>query len=202
MLLAEQLSLDELSVGKDPARQALVSSLLEDFEKTFPTIEFTLVSEFGFLNAQALLLGSRRHVRLYGGLAFHKRLGKDVLAFALLHEAGHHLAPGCRLSLNPWLACECVSDLWAVNDGAAALRKQTGYSVNVLKAVEELDQVIGQPAEPNHPHACWAFSWRRRKASILKKKPEGSHGECPLGELMMRSTTAGHLGGGGQGSGI
>jgi hypothetical protein len=200
MLFAGQLPPDVLSFGESSERQALVRGLLDDFRQTFPTIEFSLVSEFRFLNAQALLLGSRRIVKLYGGLAFHNRLGKDALAFALLHETGHHLAIGSRLNWNPWLACECVSDLWAVNQGVAALREQTGYTVNILKAVEELDQVIGRPTELERSDTCWAFSWLDRKASILKKGPLRSHEECPLGELMMRATNARHIEGGGQGS--
>jgi|SRR5450432_730946 len=191
MLFAEQLSRDEVSVCENPERQALVGSLLHDFGRTFPTIEFSLVSEFRFLNAQALRLGSRRHVKLYGGLAFHNRLGKDALAFALLHETGHHLAIGSRLNWNPWLACECVSDLWAVNEGAATLGEQTGYSVNIPKAIEQLDQVIGQATRPNYSHDCWALSWLDRKTSILKKGPErGSREECPLAKLIIRATTA------------
>jgi len=202
MLFAEQLLPDVLSCRESPERQGLVRSLLDDFRQTFPTIEFSLIPEFGFLNAQALLLGSKRLVKLYGGLAFHNRLGKDALAFALLHETGHHLAIGPRLNWNPWLACECVSDVWAVNDGAAALRKQTGYSVNIQTAVEELDQVIGQPAELEHSRACWAFSWRDRRASILKKRPQESNAECPLGELMMRATNARLIEDSGQGPGV
>jgi hypothetical protein len=194
MLFAEPLSPSELSVRESPERRALVRSLLDDFGHTFPTIEFSLISEFRFLNAQALLLGSRRQVKLYGGLAFHNRLGKDALAFALLHEAGHHLAIGSRLNWNPSLACECVSDLWAVNEGAGALRQRTGYAVNIVKAIEELDKVIEQPTEPERSHTCWALSWFDRKTSILKKGPDKRREECPLGELMMRATNARHWG--------
>jgi hypothetical protein len=193
MLFAEQLSLSELSLRENPERQALVRNLLDCFRQTFPTIEFTLVSEFGFLNAQALLLGSRRHVKLYGGLAFHNRLAKDALAFGLLHETGHHLAVGPRLNWNPWLACECVSDLWAVNEGAAALCKQTGYSVDVVKAIGELDQVIGMPARRGRSSTCWALSWLDRRTSILKMGAEGERKECPLGELMMQASNPGQL---------
>ena len=202
MLFAEPLSLGELSVRESPGRQALVRSLLDDFQHTFPTIEFSLIAEFRFLNAQALLLGSRRQVKLYGGLAFHIRLGKDALAFALLHETGHHLAIGSRLNWNPWLACECVSDLWAVNEGASTLDEKTGYLVNIAKAVEELDQVIGQPNQFNTSYACWALSWLDRKNSILKKGPVKGREECPLGELMMRATNARQIEGGGQRPGV
>jgi len=202
MLFAEQLSPDEVSVRENPERQALVRSLLHDFGRTFPTIEFSLVYEFRFLNAQALLLGSGRHVKLYGGLAFHNRLGKDALAFALLHEAGHHLAIGSRLNWNPCLACECVSDLWAVNEGASTLHEQTGYSVNIAKAVEELDQVIRQTSQPNPSHDCWALSWLDRKNSMRKKGPPRGPGECRLGELMMRATNARQVEGGGQRPGV
>jgi hypothetical protein len=194
MLFAEQLRPDGdlLSCHEGPERQALIGNLLENFQKSFPTIEFLLVSEFKFLNAQALLLGSRRLVKLYGGLAFHRLLGKDALAFALLHETGHHLAIGSRLEWNPWLACECVSDLWAVSEGAATLRERTGYMVDVVTAMEDLEKVIDRPTGLDHSHACWAFSWLDRKASILKKGPARDHEECPLRQLMMRATNAGH----------
>jgi hypothetical protein len=193
MLFAEPLSPNEVSVLESAERKALVGHLLDDFRHTFPTIEFSLIAEFRFLNAPALLLASRRLVKLYGGLAFHERIGKDALAFALLHETGHHLAIGPRLNWNPWLACECVSDLWAVDEGAAALREKTGYSINIVKAVEELDQVIGQTSQPNPSHDCWALSWFDRKASILKKGPDKGREECPLGELMMRAAKAGQI---------
>ena len=193
MLFAEPLSPSELSLRENPERQALVRNLLDSFRQTFPAIEFTLVSEFGFLNAQALLLGSKRHVRLYGGLAFHNRLGKDALAFGLLHETGHHLAVGPRLNWNPWLACECVSDLWAVGEGAATLSKQTGYSIDVVKAIEELDEVIGAPTRQLHSNSCWAMSWLDRRTSLLNEETVGARTECPLGDLMMQATNAGHF---------
>src|SRR4051794_13289445 len=66
MLFAQSLLPSEHSVCESLERQALVRSLLEDFGRTFPTIEFSLIEEFKFLNAQALLLGSRRQVKLYG----------------------------------------------------------------------------------------------------------------------------------------
>lgn len=193
MLFAEPLSPSELSLREDPERLTLVRTLLDYFRRTFPTIEYELVSEFGFLNAQALLLGSKRHVRLYGGLAFHDRLGKDALAFGLLHETGHHLAVGPRLHWNPWLACECVSDLWAVGEGAATLSKQTGHSMDIVKAIEELDEVIGAPAQQFHSSACWAMSWLDRRTSLLRKETVGARTECPLGELMMQATNRSHF---------
>jgi hypothetical protein len=200
MLFEEQRSADESTFSDSPERQVLIRGLLADFQQAFPTIEFSLVGEFKFLNAQALHLGSRKLVKLYGGLAFHGGIGQDALGFALLHETGHHLAKGSRLVLNPWLACECVSDLWAINEGAASLFKRTGRSICIVKAVEELDRALGQsgigdtgfPALATHFQSCWAMSWHNRKRSILMNRPVIADGECPMAELMMAASKPQH----------
>jgi hypothetical protein len=193
MLFAEPVPVS-LSSSRSLERQALVDYLLDDFRRTFSGIEFMLIPEFRFFNAQALLLGSRRLVKLYGGLAFHEGIGKDALAFALLHETGHHVSTGPRLTWNPWLACECVSDVWAVHEGAEALHQRTGYKVDILKAVEQLDRVICQPTELGRSHTelgrshtCWALSWLDRKTSIVRAGPNSVREHCPLGELMTRA---------------
>lgn len=43
------------------------------------------------MNAQAFISPVGRCVRLYGGLARHRSVGIEGLAFALAHETGHHV---------------------------------------------------------------------------------------------------------------
>jgi hypothetical protein len=189
MLFAPPISQEELLVN-DVERTALLRCLINCFEQAFPTIEYSIVPHFGILNAQASRVGSKLVVKLYGGLAFHKRMGADALAFALLHETGHHLAAGPRLHWNPWLACECISDIWATTEGMVHLVDQTGFSVDIAKALEELNHVIDHRNGSSGCQNCWALNWLDRKAAITKGFRLDSV-ECPLGRLIMRATSPG-----------
>src|SRR5690242_18539935 len=91
MLLSQSIALTE-DLATTRARKRLVLRLLRAFKNQFPVILYRLVSSPALVNAQALILNSQRVVKLYGGLAYHPELGIDALAFALLHETGHHLA--------------------------------------------------------------------------------------------------------------
>jgi len=196
MLFEEQRPADKSTLSASPERQLLIEELLADFRRAYPIIEFSLVPEFNFLNAQALHFGSRRLVKLYGGLAFHCAIGQDALTFALLHETGHHFATGSRLVLNPRLACECVSDLWALNEGAATLLERTGRSIDIAKALNDLDRAMEQqtgsaqiesPASSGPARNCWAMNWEDRKTSILINRGLGT-GACPLAELILSAS--------------
>ena len=123
-------------------RRALLNAIVADFRKTFPDLRFELRSEFRIINAQAITLGDERYVIVYGGLAYHPKLGSDSLTFVLLHETGHHLASGRRLPLYKSLACECASDYWAVSQGADMLKCNSGRDLNIGFAVEELSQIL------------------------------------------------------------
>ncbi len=113
--------LRELATMETSARRwALIESLIAAFQTTFTKLNFQLIAASATVNAQAIVLEQSPCVRIYGGLAFHPLLGSDAITFALLHETGHHLAVGCRQPWNPSIACECLADQYAVNEGAPA----------------------------------------------------------------------------------
>src|SRR6476646_5481077 len=121
MLFSDRLSEQEYREAKSADREMLLDVLLVDFRKAFPDLTFELQSNFLIINAQAHALEAKRIVTIYGGLAFHPKLGAQSLTLIILHEVGHHLASGCRSRRDPSLACECAADNWAATAGADTL---------------------------------------------------------------------------------
>ena len=62
-----------------------------DSAVSFPEIYYDAYWETRLMNAQAYIGERGRSVRLYGGLGRHRAVGVEGIAFALAHEAGHHL---------------------------------------------------------------------------------------------------------------
>ena len=149
MLFSEQRSAAKLQRDSSGQRRSLLSDLVASFNSAFPAIQYQVFTELDLLNGQALVLGLDRIVRLYGGLALHPSVSRDGLAFALLHETGHHLAAGARLPWNPLMACECAADAWAYSVGREALGRSSGWFVNMAKAVGEVSALIA--TEENGP---------------------------------------------------
>lgn len=139
-----------------------------DLHRAFPEIEFELDSASQTVNAQAIEHGDIRIVRLYGGLAFHRLIDPDGLVLTLLHEIGHHLAAGGRLTPNSRLACECMADRWALTKGAARLAKLTGRRLAIDRAVANLERLTtpkdaAASRQDAGPRKCWGWSWPKRK---------------------------------------
>lgn len=184
-----QATLD-VDMGKTPtkARERAVSGLLTCFSRQFPQISYELVTTPMLLNAQALVLRGRRIVKLFGGLAFHPRLDLNALAFALLHETGHHLADGSRLPWNPFLACECQADQWALRNGALSTPMRIDFNRAladldaVLKAQVDLGQRKTDVAFQSHDE-CWGSDWEKRRKSLLANATLALDHACPLREL-------------------
>jgi hypothetical protein len=183
MLFSEQgsTSAQDTSV----ARQLLLADLLATFRKTFPKIRYQIITELNLLNGQALILRTQRVVRLYGGVALHPAMGRDGLAFALLHETGHHLAAGARLPWNPLLACECLADCWAFQSGLKMLADSSGWTVSILKALSEIDGLLTDGPEISrkengNSNACWARHWSDRRAAILAGRSTPADQVCRL----------------------
>ncbi|MGY4178431.1 hypothetical protein ACVIHH_003722 [Bradyrhizobium sp. USDA 4518] len=200
MLFSEQCW--EFDSRKDDTveRCSLLSELLAAFQSSFPTIRYELFPELNLVNAQALLLRDQRVVRLYGGVALHPALGRDGLAFVLLHETGHHLAEGARYPWNPLIACECVADSWALRSGRVLLGNSVGWTLDVRKAAEEISSLYSSRTDitPCSSHAgvndrrtCWAKSWHDRRESILTDRSIPFVHTCPLDDEVLgpRSTT-------------
>jgi hypothetical protein len=187
---------DLITLQTSAKRWALLDYLIAAFQTAFEEIDFQLIAASATINAQAIVLEQSQCVRLYGGLAFHPLLGSDSITFALLHETGHHLAMGCRQPWNPWIACECVADHWAANEGLKILENATGHRLNLRLAVENLESVVvstcyreDQLAELRLPlqdrQACWALSWSKRKESILSQTMTAAEVICPLADLVL-----------------
>jgi hypothetical protein len=95
----------------DAARRALVERVLALFRRRYPDIRFDVLWDSATCNAQAWRDGDgRSRVRLYGGLARHKAVGREALVYALGHEVGHHRGDAPVHPRFPWLSCECVAE--------------------------------------------------------------------------------------------
>jgi hypothetical protein len=186
MLFSEKLSEREMLEAKGANRQTLLDNLLNDFRKAFPDLIFELQLDFSIINAQAIALGDKRIVAIYGGLALHPKLGAEALTFIILHEAGHHLAEGCRSKRDRSLACECSADYWAATIGTDSLRLRSGRSFQMHVAIKELDQIMsaGQPPKDRYTKktstsGCWAKGWSsRRRALFEPAQPPTIEGHC------------------------
>ena len=107
----------------------------------FPVPFISPGAEFPLDQCSGCHNGAGRHVNIYGGLAFHPKLGLDSLVLATLHEAGHHLSVGSRSPQNVTLACECAADFWSVTEGAFLLRERSGRHFRLDIALEEFSRI-------------------------------------------------------------
>ncbi|MCP1842729.1 hypothetical protein ACVIHI_004352 [Bradyrhizobium sp. USDA 4524] len=179
-------------VGKGSARtrrDALLCDILADFRRAFPDLLFELDEGSATVNAQAFIRGNDRVVRIYGGLAYHAAMNADGLVFALLHEVGHHLSKGGRLAANSELGCECAADRWILAKGAARLRKQTGRTLSIERAVSSIEQLTalaacGLRARKRGPSVCWADHWPRRKHVLVRPEAAPAIPRCYLSEFL------------------
>ncbi|GEC53980.1 hypothetical protein ABIF38_004614 [Bradyrhizobium japonicum] len=179
-------------VGKGSARtcrDTLLCDILADFGRAFPDLLFELDEGSATVNAQAFIRGNDRVVRIYGGLAHHAAMNADGLVFALLHEVGHHLSKGGRLAANSELGCECAADRWILAKGAARLRKQTGRTLSIERAVSSIEQLTalaacGGRARKRGPSVCWADHWPRRKHVLVRPEAAPAIPRCYLSEFL------------------
>jgi hypothetical protein len=91
--------------------------LIRKFQLCFPTVRYDMDLGVRLANAQAFRTDDGRHVRLYGGLVRHRRIGSAGLALTLAHETGHHLGGAPFLRYLPWLSSEERASEWAVTRG-------------------------------------------------------------------------------------
>jgi hypothetical protein len=192
MVLGEERLAHLSALRRSRTRQAFLDETLNSFRLTFRELRFELDAKNNAVNAQALVLRAGRIVRLYGGLAFHPKVGEQLLTFVLLHETGHHLSSGCRLPWDQRLACECASDHWAVTEGAGALRSSAGARLVVPSVIHQMDSFSQQHdrrlvLSSTERRGCWAFTLSARKRSIASKRRfRGTF--CPLAEMVLASS--------------
>ena len=92
-------------------------NLIKRFQECFPELSYDMDLEVKLANAQAFIREGRKHVRLYGGLVRHRRIGFAGLALVLAHETGHHLGGPPYLPFYRWLSSEERATEWAVTVG-------------------------------------------------------------------------------------
>ena len=118
MTLFDALPSDcDLWPASAPSRRRLVEGLLGRFQAAFPDIAYDVLWQTPVVNAQAFWSQARPHVRLYGGLARHRRASAAGIAYALAHETGHHLGGAPRHEIYIWLSSEARADAWAEETG-------------------------------------------------------------------------------------
>jgi hypothetical protein len=175
----------------------LLGEILGDFRRAFPNLIFEVDDGSSTVNAQAIMQGVTRLVRIYGGLAYHTHIGSDGLVFALLHETGHHLCSGGRHASSNELGCECAADRWALTKGRSRLKQQTGRTFDPERAISGLEAISGLasftagcvPAgSENHPRICWATEWSRRKRILDRSNPIPTIPRCYLSEFFASET--------------
>jgi hypothetical protein len=190
-MLFESNSLHQVEGYRHLERGDLLRAMFLDFRKAFPKIEFELHAESRTINAQAIIHGEARIVRLYGGLAFHSLAGSDLLVFTLLHEVGHHLSSGGRLAFCESLGCECAADRWALTKGRSSLEERARRTLDIEKAVATLDaleaavtsrRAIAPEGKDDLP-TCWALDWPKRKLHLAGLIPMPVVRRCQLSEF-------------------
>ena len=182
LLFCERLSAEEWAHAPREERRRQLQEIITDFRLSFPAISFRLELSCPLINAQAVTTVAGRHVNIYGGLAFHPKLGSDALVLAALHEAGHHLSTGSRSLQNVTLACECAADFWSLNEGTILLQKRSGRVFRLDAALDEFSRIfpeISTSSECNDDRSsrCWSRGWLIRKEALLKRTPIG-HSCC------------------------
>jgi hypothetical protein len=147
-------------------RRALLDRLSDVSRKAFPGVEVLIYEASPSFNAQAFSVRGQRMVTLFGGLAFNTRLGKDGLLFAILHEIGHHLAPGPRITRTNTLSCDCAADRWAIGEGRDVVLFH-GMTLEIKSALNEIEAAISELGGASDLTAgCWCFDWARRKITL------------------------------------
>jgi hypothetical protein len=156
-----------VSQDRSCSRWVLLNKTIEFFQSVFPSINIRLLDHVSAVNAQASLSNGERIVDIFGGLAFHPAVEADALNFSLLHEIGHHLGCGARLTPGSQLACDCAADRWVVLRGLPALARNN-TDVNVGLAMNQLEKALPPCLDSIEAFRlrngdCWCWDWPRRK---------------------------------------
>ncbi len=147
-------------------RRALLNRLSDVSRKAFPGLEVLIYEASPSFNAQAFSVRGQQIVTLFGGLAFNRRMGKDGLLFTILHEIGHHLAPGPRITRTNTLSCDCAADRWAIVEGQGLILSH-GLTLDIKSALSEIEAAMSELGGAFDLTAgCWCFDWVRRKITL------------------------------------
>jgi hypothetical protein len=120
-------------------RREITSYLIARFSTAFPQIEYDLLWESASVNAQAWRLGMKRAVRVYGGVARHRRIGISGLAVMLAHETGHHLGGFPRDPDMPWMTWQGQADYWGARVAMPVIFGSRALAMTLRGARQILD---------------------------------------------------------------
>jgi hypothetical protein len=148
-------------------RRNFLKTTIEAFQSCFPSVTIRLLEQVAAVNAQASCFGGEAIVDVFGGFAFHPEVGADAFKFMLLHEMGHHLGAGPRMTPGSKLACDCAADSWAILEGLASIARHN-VELDVALAIKQLEKALygslnSLEATQFRDEKCWCFDWPRRK---------------------------------------
>jgi hypothetical protein len=105
----------------DEVWQRKATAVMKRFQRTFPEIAYDIAWEVDAFNGVAWREVSRPHVRLYGGLLRHRKIGLEGMALLFAHETGHHYGGPPRDKIHTWMTIEPQADFWAAHAGIKAV---------------------------------------------------------------------------------
>jgi hypothetical protein len=173
-MIFEQVRTTVESQDRTAARRTLLQKIFGVFETNFPDLNFRILDRVTAVNAQASILNDVRSVDLFGGFAYHPKIGHDALVFMLLHETGHHLSRGCRLPWMQQLACDCAADCWAVTEGKARLQESNcGFAIEpALRQIERAANLKSRAVTKVGRSKCSFLNWAKRKRRLIEAKTD------------------------------
>jgi hypothetical protein len=109
--------------------------LVLNYEAKFPDVEMHIDWTNNEVNAAAWMVGSTRHVVLYGGLLRHRYIGVEGAGLVLAHEIGHHFGGKPRYSDDghKWASCEGQADYW----GAMVAQRHVWWGPYAIEQLEK-----------------------------------------------------------------
>jgi len=155
--------------NRSSERYALLMRISDIAKDLFPKIEVQIHEANPSFHAQAYVLDGRQIVTLFGGLAFHDCLQQDGLLFTILHEIGHHVAPGPRITRSDARCCDCAADCWVVKEGRR-LFSSRGMTLDTGSALNELELALSA-LKPSYDFLAGrrCSGWSRRKAALTSR---------------------------------
>lgn len=134
-------------------RRHVLSDLFEKFHRAFPQVTYELLWESPTINAQAWRLGSKRFVRVYGGLVRHPAMTKYGLALMLAHETGHHLGGLPRDPAMSWMTWQGQADYWAASVAMPRIwgPRASGVTLRAAREILKLHTMLESQFDDDEP---------------------------------------------------
>ena len=168
---------------RSAARYTLLTRLCELSRQIFPNINFLVQEDNSSFQAQAYVRDGQQIVSVFGGLAFHGCVQKDGLLFAVLHEVGHHVARGPRITRTDPRSCDCAADRWVLAEGQQ-LFSSRGMILDIRSALSEIELALSDIMLAHDLKSeQWCCDWVRRKQALTSiDAPQVV--ECELRKLL------------------